>query len=73
MRSVLVAQQSLVETIRSETIFSFEHVKQDRKKEIRYSRNIEFNDAVAEDFLNRKLKLDDRDFIYPDLLNPSFG
>ena len=73
MRSVLVAQQSLVETIRSETIFSFEHVKQDRKKEIRYSRNIEFNDAVAEDFLNRKLKLDDRDFVYPDLLNPSFG
>ena len=72
MRSVLVAQQSLVETIRSETIFSFEHVKQDRKKEIRYSRNIEFNDVVAEDFLNRKLKLDDRDFIYPDLLNPSF-
>ena len=55
MRAVLVAQQSLVETIRSEAIFSFEHIKQDRKKEIRYSKNIEFNDLVADDFLKRKL------------------
>tara|TARA_Y100001968_G_C19418566_1_gene750427 strand:- start:278 stop:1060 length:783 start_codon:yes stop_codon:yes gene_type:complete len=73
MRSVLVAQQALVQTITNEKIFSLEHVKQDRKKEVRYTRNKDFTDEVAEEFLNRKFQLANRDLVYPDLINPSFG
>ena len=47
--------------------------KQDKAKEVRYKRNKEFTDEVAEEFLNRKYKLDDRNFVYPELLNPIFG
>ena len=56
-----------------EKLFSFDHVKQDKAKEVRYTRNKEFTDEVAEEFLNRKYKLDDRNFVYPELLNPIFG
>ena len=73
MRSVLVAQQGLVETVKNQKIFSLEHVKQERSKEVRYTKNNEFTDKVAEEFLNRKINLENRVFAYPDLLNPRFG
>ena len=73
MRSVLVAQQGLVEAVKSEQIFSLESVKQDKSKEVRYTKNKEFTDDIAEEFLNREVRLDDREFVYPDLLKPQFG
>ena len=73
MRSVLVAQQGLVKTIRNEKIFSMQRTKQEKRKEIRYTKNKDFTDKIAEDFLNREIQLDNRDFVYPDLLNPQFG
>jgi len=48
-------------------------LKQDKTKEIRYTKNKEFTNKVAEDFLNRKIKIEQNDFIYPNLLNPHFG
>ena len=72
MRSVLVAQESLIETIKNEQIFSFKNVKQDKNSEVRYSKNKEFTDEVAKEFLDRKVNLENKDFVYPDLLHPRF-
>ena len=73
MRSVLVAQKGLVKAVSDNSIFSFEAVKQDEIHEVRYTRNRDFNDDIAKEFLSRDIKLDPKSFLYPELLNPVFG
>jgi len=73
MRSVLVAQKGLVNSIKNKKIFSIKPVSQDKSKEIRYTINKNFNDNVAEEFLNRDLDLKFKKFSYPELVNPIFG
>ena len=73
MSSVKVAQQGLVKSVLNGTIFSQDSLKQDKRKEIRYSRDKDFNDNVASEFLKRNMKLDSDSFSYPELLNPIFG
>ena len=73
MRSVLVAQQGLVNSIKNKKIFSIKPVSQDKSKEIRYTINKNFNDDVAEEFLNRNLDLEFENSSYPELVNPIFG
>ena len=70
MRSVLVAQQGLVSAIDNKSIFSFPAIKQDKSQEIRYTKNQDFNDEVAREFLDRNYQLNPSVFSYPDLLNP---
>lgn len=53
MRAVEVAQSALQHRIADGSVFELQPVTQDRTAEIRYSRNVEFNDAVAGDFLDR--------------------
>ena len=52
MKAVKVAQDSLVDRIANKEIFSYIPVKQNKDKEIRYTKNIDFNDNVAEEYLN---------------------
>ena len=59
MKSVEAAQQSLVERISTKQIFEFIPQNQDKTQEIRYTRNSDFTDSVAEEFLNRNLKNSD--------------
>ena len=73
MRSVLIAQQGLVSAVDSELIFSAPTVKQDKSQEIRYSRNQDFTDEVAKEFLDRNHQLNPNSFSYPKLLNPVVG
>ena len=73
MRSVMIAQQSLVSAVDTEAIFSAPAIKQDKSQEVRYTKNQDFTDSVAEEFLNRKLQLKQDLFVYPELLNPVFG
>lgn len=73
MRSVLVAQQGLVSSVNDKSVLSRPSVRQDKSQEIRYARNQEFNDEVAREFLERDLKLNTEEFVYPKLLNPIFG
>lgn len=72
MRSVLVAQQGLVSAVNNKSIFTSSEVKQDKKQEIRYTKNQDFNDEIAKEFLDRNLKLEAEAFSYPELLNPIF-
>lgn len=73
MKSVMLSHQSLVNMVDKGTIFSIPSFKQDKSKEIRYSKNKDFNDEVADKFLKRSNKLEFDKFIYPELINPIFG
>ena len=59
MKSVEAAQKSLVERISSRQIFDFIPHNQDKTQEIRYTRNSDFTDSIAEEFLSRELKNSD--------------
>lgn len=68
MRAVEVAHNSLVVRIRTGEIREYEPIPQDATKEIRYTRNAEFNDEVASNYLNNlwvpkqiRQKLEERD------------
>jgi len=78
MRAVEVAQKSLVEQISNTNIHRLEPQAQNKKLEIRYSRNADFNDEVAAQFLQRSLGKDDlrrllENASQPELVNPVFG
>lgn len=73
MRSVLVAQQGLVDAIQDQQLFSLNPVPQDRSKQIHYSKKSEFTDDVAQEFLARKQAFEESHFDYPELLRPRFG
>jgi Methionyl-tRNA formyltransferase len=68
MKAVKVAHESLVERIASGEIFRYESIPQDRSKEYRYTKNCDFTDEVAKDYLDHlltpeqlKCKLEHRD------------
>ena len=73
MRSVGVAHEALEERIRTGEIYQIEPIKQDRSKELRYSRNSEFNDTKAREFLGRVESWATEVPDYPELVNPWFG
>lgn len=58
MLSVKSAHFSLLKRITDSSINSIKSIAQDRKKEIRYSKNIEFNDQVLENFNLRKEEIE---------------
>ncbi len=73
MKSVDVAQKSLVDRISSKEIFNMEPIPQDKSLEVRYTRNSSFTSEIASEFLNRSLDLKDFHFEYPNLLKPYIG
>jgi len=77
MRSVVVAQETLTEKIVNSELFNSAPIPQFKDLEIRYSKNIEFTDEIAAEFLSRKMdntKLKSLLSIAkrPELLNPVF-
>lgn len=52
MKAVRVAHDSLVERIRTNEIFEYESIPQDRTKEYKYTKNKDFTDAIADQYLN---------------------
>ena len=77
MRSVVVAQETLTEKIINSELFNSAPIPQSKDLEIRYSKNIEFTDEIAAEFLSRKMdntKLKSLLNIAkrPELLNPVF-
>jgi hypothetical protein len=53
MRAVRSAHVALVEHLKQRTLFDLAPVAQDRSKEVRYTRNADFTDAVAAEYLAR--------------------
>lgn len=78
MKSVATAQNSLVARIASGEIFQMEAHDQDKTKELKYTRNADFNDEIAAEYLSRNEGADTlesalRTAEYPELVNPFFG
>ena len=78
MKSVFVAHLSLISRIKSGEIFSIPSIPQSKEEEIRYTRNSDFTDTVASDFLsmgldNDSLKKSLAQHSYPKLISPFFG
>ena len=59
MKSVISAHNSLVDRISNGTIFDFHSLKQDKTQEVRYTRNSDFTDDVALNFLNNQTSMND--------------
>ena len=73
MRSVLAAHHGLCQTIGNGSIFSMERVVQDKTAELRYTRNSDFTDEIANEFLTREYSIDKGSLKnYPDLLKPLY-
>ncbi len=55
MKAVKAAHDSLVERIANGEIWEYESISQDKNREYRYTRNSDFTDEVARDYLNNLL------------------
>ena len=58
MKAVKSAHTGLIEYISSGAIEDFSQIKQDRSQEMRYTKNSEFTDSVAKEYLDRYEKMD---------------
>lgn len=54
MNAVKDAQDSIIENIKMNRLLSIDAVKQDKTKEIKYTKNIDFTDEEANNFLNNE-------------------
>ena len=72
MSTVKSAFHSIVEKIKDESILDLKPEKQDKLKEIRYSKSIEFNEKAINQFLKKKIDLNVKDFDNSLLKNPYF-
>ncbi len=73
MRSVVAAHHGLSKSIEDGSIFTAKRVKQNRLNEVRYTRNADFTDETAAEFLNRDYTITKEMLVYPELLNPIFS
>ncbi len=62
MSTVKSAFNSIISRINDKTIFEIEPKEQDPSLEIRYTKKIEFNDKVVEDFLLKEVNLFSKEF-----------
>ena len=60
MSTVKGAIESIVNKIKDYSIFDIQPLKQDKSKEIRYSKNIDFNENVVENFFSKKIVLNNK-------------
>ena len=72
MRSVCSAHNGLCKAINDKSLLDMDRIKQNKNKQIRYSRNSDFTDKIADDFLSRNYVVKDNIKEYPELLKPFF-
>lgn len=72
MRSVLAAHYGLCRSIKEGSVLSMERVKQGKLNEVRYTRNSDFTDDIADEFLSRNYTIQSDRLNYPKLLKPIF-
>ena len=72
MKSVLAAHNGLINAINDKNIFSLPRRKQNKELQIRYSKNSDFTDEVALEFLSRDNSVENFDLNYTNLINPFF-
>ena len=72
MSTVKSAFHSIAERIKDGSIFTIKPIAQDKTKEVRYSRKIDFNEDVVEKYFEKKINLDKNEFDNSLLKEPFF-
>ena len=72
MSTVKSAFHSIAERIKDKSIFNIEPIKQDKSKEIRYSKKIEFNEEDIKNYFNKTIDLNSKQFDNSLLKEPFF-
>jgi len=72
MSTIKAAFHSIAERIKDKSIFEINPVVQDKEKEIRYSKKIEFNDKIVNEYFNKEINLDSKKFDNSLLKEPYF-
>ncbi len=72
MSTVKSAFHSIYERIKDKSIFKIEPIMQDKLKEIRYSKKIEFTDEIVNNYFNKKIDLNCKTFDNSLLKDPYF-
>ncbi len=72
MSTVKSAFHSIAERIKDKSIFEIKPLIQDREKEIRYSKKIEFNEKVVKNYFSKDINLKSKDFNNSLLKEPYF-
>ncbi len=72
MRAVVSAQESFIYRIKDKTLFKLKPCKQNSLDQIRYSKNSQFKDEIAKNFMENEDSFLPKYFEYPNLYNPLF-
>ena len=72
MSTLKSAFHSIAERIKDKSIFNIEPIKQDKSKEIRYSKKIEFNEEDIKNYFNKTIDLNSKQFDNSLLKEPFF-
>ena len=73
MRSVLAAHEGLIQGILSKNLLTRSRFVQKKELEMRYTRNRDFTDEVAKNFLDRNYLIEESELFYPELFSPFFS
>ena len=72
MSTAKAAFHSIVERIDNKSLLNIKPVNQNKEKQIRYSKKIEFNDEIVKKFFNKKINLNSKEFDNSLLKDPYF-
>ena len=72
MSTVKAAFHSIAERIKDKSIFEIEPIVQDKSKEVRYSKKIEFNEKVVKNYFTKNVDLNSKQFDKSLLKEPFF-
>jgi hypothetical protein len=72
MSTIKSAFHSIAERIKDNSIFKINPIDQDKRREIRYSRNIEFNEEIIKDYFKKEINLNNKKFDNSLLKEPFF-
>ena len=72
MSTIKAAFHSIAERTEDKSIFEINPVVQDKEKEIRYSKKIEFNDQIVNEYFNKEINLNSKKFDNSLLKEPYF-
>ena len=72
MSSVKSAFHSIAERIKDGSIFKIKALIQDKKKEIRYSKKIDFKEEIVREYFEKKINLSQKEFDHSLLKEPFF-
>ena len=72
MSTIKSAFHSIAERIKDGSIFNITPLNQDKKKEVRFKKKIEFNEILLKEYIDKKINLKQNEFDNSMLKEPFF-